>query len=104
MENRRRNMEARESDQNARKHQMEAEAKAKASNKAKTEKEWEKTRDTRIGSWRDFMNGKTGKGKRKVKPPKIFRPPEAVPEMREDVASAAQLEGDERDDIRHLQD
>jgi len=104
MENRRRNMEARESDQNARKHQMDAEAKERHAKKHKAEKEWELTRDTRVSSWRDFLGGKTGKGKKKVKPPKFFKPPGHAPEHRDSVASAARLEGDDRDDIRHLQD
>lgn len=29
--------------------------------KAKHEKKWEKTRDERVGSWRDFVGGKAAK-------------------------------------------
>lgn len=104
MENRRRNMQQRESDSNARAAVAQGEAKERAAKKAKIEKEWELTRDTRVGSWRDFMKGKTGKGKKKVKPPKIFRPPSHEPEDRDSVASAPKLEADERDDMRHAQD
>jgi len=104
MENRRRNMECRESNENARKHQMEMDAKEKNSKKQKIEKEWEKTRDVRMASWQDFLNGKAGKGKKKVKPPKMWKPPDHAPENRASVKSAERLEEDERDDIRHLQD
>lgn len=103
MENRRRNIEAREADNNARTENQRAEADAVKTKKRKAEKEWELTRNVRVAGWRDFLNGKAGKGKKKVKPPKFFKPPSHTPEDRTTVKSAEALVTDERDDQRHAQ-
>merc|ERR1711871_337422 len=103
MENRRRNIEQREADTNARAANQQAEVDAAKSKKRKAEKEWELTRNVRVASWRDFLGGKSGKGKKKVKPPKFFRPPAHEPEDRANVASAEKLQEDDRDDQRHKQ-
>jgi len=101
MENRRRNMEEREANANARMANAEGKDKGEKAKKRKLEKQWELTRDVRVSSWRDFLGGKAGKGKKKVKPPKFFKPPSHEMEDRDSVASAEKLEGEDRDDIRH---
>jgi len=103
MENRRRNIEAREADGNARTANQEAEAVAEKSKKRKAEKAWELTRNVRVKSWRDFLGGKAGKGKKKVKPPKFFKPPSHEAEDRSSVASAEKLDVDDYDEQRHKQ-
>jgi hypothetical protein len=47
-------------DETSRVESEEKEERSKAKDKKKTEKEWEATRETRVGGWRDFMTKKGG--------------------------------------------
>jgi len=40
---------------------------AERKRKREYDQDWEKTREQRIGSWREFQKGKTGEGKKKKK-------------------------------------
>lgn len=45
-------------DETSRVEAEEKEERSKAKEKKKTEKQWEATRETRVGGWRDFMTKK----------------------------------------------
>ncbi|KAF5834414.1 molecular chaperone [Dunaliella salina] len=72
MEWRKRKVTKRLKDETSRVEAEEKEEKTKAKEKKKAEKEWEASRETRVGGWREFMTKKgSSKAVGELKPPKL---------------------------------
>lgn len=65
-------LEERDASEKKRKREQELEAEEKRKKEKEFEENWEKNRDSRVNSWRDFgKKGKKGKTTGGVKPPKL---------------------------------
>jgi len=71
VEKRRVHLEERDATERKRKREQEIENEEKKKKEKEFEEQWEKNRDTRVNSWRDFATGKGKAKKKETKPPKV---------------------------------
>jgi len=71
VEKRRVHLEERDATERKRKREQELETEDKRKKEKDFEEQWEKNRDTRVNSWRDFATGKGKAKKKETKPPKV---------------------------------
>jgi DnaJ family protein C protein 8 len=59
----------------------------KRKRKRQADKDWEDTRDKRVGNWRNFMTGKKKKKRKELRPPKILSEDASKPYIKRPSAS-----------------